>query len=238
MRRFDILGHLGAQLRKKFCNNIIRRQTIRVLRREILFANNAVGVDVEESGVGHSFGHSLGFAIEHVEAANDFRIRISQQWEFDFMALGEVLQDSRTIVADRRELQSLRFKPLLCVLQLHELRFAKGSPIGGTEEKENRTLRTFQCLVGLLMAELIGQSKCRRVLADFQAQRWRNGLIGGRIFLPTSKTKQSEKEKYGNRDFHFCSKLEFVFPVQSSTPKTRQSDEISQQPKGYTPLSN
>src|ERR1700747_2295859 len=160
---------------------------------------------------------------------------ISQQWEFDFMALGEVLQDSPTIVADRRELQSLRFKPLLCVLQLHELRFAKRSPIGGAEEKENRTLRTFQCLVGLLMAKLIGQSKCRRVLPDFQAKRARNDLIGGRVFLPTSKAKQSKKEKYDHRNSH----LKFVFfLVPSTTPKPRQSDESSQKPKGYTPVSN
>jgi hypothetical protein len=37
-------------------------------------------------------------------------------------------------------------------------------------------------------------------------------LIGRRVFLPTTKAKQSEKEKHDNRDFHFCSKLEFVFP--------------------------
>jgi hypothetical protein len=118
-------------------------------------------------------------------------------------------------------------------LQLHELRFAKGSPISGAEEKENRTLRTFQCLVGLLMAELIGQSKCRRLLADFQAKRARGDLIGWRVFLPTTKAKQSKKEKYDHRNFH----LKFAFfLVQSSTPKTRQSDESSQKPKGYTPV--
>jgi len=151
------------------------------------------------------------------------------------VALGEVLQDRRTIVADRRELQSLRLKSLFCVLQLHELRFAKWSPIGGTEEKENRTLQTLQRLVRLFVPELIGQSKCRRLLADLQAKRARNGLIGWRVFLPTTKAKQSKKEKYGHRNFH----LKFVFfLVQSSTPKTRQSDESSQKPKGYTPVSN
>src|ERR1700758_4536728 len=34
MRRFDILGHFRAQLREEFCNDIIRRQSICVLRRE------------------------------------------------------------------------------------------------------------------------------------------------------------------------------------------------------------
>jgi len=84
------------------------------------------------------------------------------------------------------------------------------------------------------VAELIGQNKCRRLLADLQAKRGRNGLIGGRVFLPTTKAKQSKKEKYGHRNFHF----KFAFSVQSTTPKIRQSDEISEEPKGYTPVSN
>jgi hypothetical protein len=101
--------------------------------------------------------------------------------------------------------------------------------------KENRTLQTLQRLVRLFVPELIGQSKCRRLLADLQAKRARNGLIGWRVFLPTTKAKQFKKEKYGHRNFH----LEFAFfLVQSSTPKTRQSDESSQKPKGYTPVSN
>jgi hypothetical protein len=53
------------------------------------------------------------------------------------------------------------------------------------------------------VAELIGQSKCWRLLADLQANRWRDWTLGGRIFLPTKKTKQSKKENHGNGDFHF-----------------------------------
>src|SRR5882724_9416580 len=100
MRGFDLLGHLRTQLREEFCNDIICRQSICVLRCEILFANNPTGVDVEEPGVGHTFSHSLGFAVEHVEAANDFGIRVSQQRKLDFVALGEVLQDGWTVVAN------------------------------------------------------------------------------------------------------------------------------------------
>jgi len=32
--------------------------------------------------------------------------------------------------------------------------------------------------------------------------------------------------------------LSSLFPVQSSIPKIRQTDESSQEPKGYTPVSN
>lgn len=69
--------------------------------------------------------------------------------------------------------------------------------------KENRTLQTLQRLVRLFVPELIGQSKCRRLLANLRANRWRDWTLGGRIFLPTKKTKQSEKENHGNGDFHF-----------------------------------
>jgi hypothetical protein len=51
-------------------------------------------------------------------------------------------------------------------LQLHELRFAKGSPICGAEEKDNRAFWTFQCFVGLFVTELIDKGELRRSLAD------------------------------------------------------------------------
>jgi hypothetical protein len=68
----------------------------------------------------------------------------------------EILQNGWTIVANRRELEALRCEPLFCVLQLHELRFAEGSPVGRTEEEKNSAVRSFKRLVGLLMPELIG----------------------------------------------------------------------------------
>jgi len=109
---------------------------------------------------------------------------------------GEVLQDSRTIVADGGQLQSLRLKSLLCALQLHELRFAEGSPIGGAKKKkEDSALRPFHGLVGLCMAELIGKIERRRRLTDLQATRRRNRAIGRRAFLPAGKTEESGKRR-------------------------------------------
>src|SRR6266478_2236383 len=40
MGRFDVLSHFRAQLREEFRNDIICRESVRVLRCEILFANN------------------------------------------------------------------------------------------------------------------------------------------------------------------------------------------------------
>ena len=72
------------------------------------------------------------------------------------MTVREILQNGWTIVANRRQLKALRSESLFCTLQLHELRFAEGSPVGRTEEKKNRAVRSFKRLVGLLMPELIG----------------------------------------------------------------------------------
>ncbi len=75
------------------------------------------------------------------------------------MPISEVLQDGPTIVANRGQFKSLRLKSLFCVLQLHELRFAEGSPVGRTEEEENSALRSLERLVGLFMTKLIGERK-------------------------------------------------------------------------------
>jgi hypothetical protein len=113
---------------------------------------------------------------------------------------------------------------LFCVLQLHELRFAERSPIGGTKKKKDSALRPFKGLVRLFMAELIGQSKCRSLLTDLQANRRRNRLMGGRAFLRAGKTKKSDKENDGNGNLHFGSKFRFVAcRVRAGIPTSTQN---------------
>jgi len=126
--------------------------------------------------------------------ANDFGVGVRQQGKLDFVVLGEILPDRRTIVADGGQPQSLRFKSFFSVLQPHELRFAEGSPIGGTKKKKDSALRPFESLVGLFMVELIGESERRSRLTDLQANRQSNCMIIGGFFLPTGKTKESDKK--------------------------------------------
>ena len=83
------------------------------------------------------------------------------------MPAGKIFQDCWAVVADRGQLQSLRFESLLRGLQLHELRFAEGSPIGRAEEHQHGTACTLERLIGLFPAKLIVQSKCGSLLADF-----------------------------------------------------------------------
>src|SRR5258708_4194805 len=70
------------------------------------------------------------------------------------------------------------------------------------------------------MAELIGQNKRWSWLADLQANRRRNLLVVERAFLLTGKTKDSEKDKGGNRNLHFGSRI----PFRCLPPKRWHSD--------------
>ena len=59
------------------------------------------------------------------------------------MALREVYQGSLAIVANRGEPDALLFELCFGVLQLHELGFAKRSPVRRTEENDDRPFETF-----------------------------------------------------------------------------------------------
>jgi hypothetical protein len=85
--------------------------------------------------------------------------------------LSKVIQYGQSVVANCSEFDPLGFEPLLGVLQLHELRFAERSPIGGPEEEQHRSIGPFQCLVCLFVAKLIASRKRRRFLAYLRADR-------------------------------------------------------------------
>jgi len=139
----EALAHLLGQFGEEPRDNVVRREAVRVLRFEILLANNAAVIDVEKSGMRHPFVHTVGFFIESIKAANDLGIRIGQQGKLDVVALRKVYQDSLAIVANRGEPDALLFELCFGVLQLHELRFAKRSPVRRTEEKDDRPFGTF-----------------------------------------------------------------------------------------------
>ncbi len=140
MRRFDILAHFLGEFGKKLPNNIVRREAVGVLDFKIRVANNPFRVDVEEPRMRHPLVHAFRFRIEDVEAANQAGFLIRQQRILNFMPVGKVFQDRWTVVTNRSEFDSLCFKSLFGVLQLHELRFAEGSPIRGAEEEKNRAV--------------------------------------------------------------------------------------------------
>jgi hypothetical protein len=85
--------------------------------------------------------------------------------------IGEILEDRLTVIADGCDLDASCFEPLFRVLQLDQLRFAEGSPIGRTEEKQDRPFRSLQGLDGLVLAKLVPRSKGRRFLSHLQSNR-------------------------------------------------------------------
>lgn len=62
------------------------------------------------------------------------------------MPVGEKFQDFFRVVADGRQLEALFFKSRDSALQLDQLPFAEGSPVGGTEEEENGAVRSFEAV--------------------------------------------------------------------------------------------
>ena len=82
-----------------------------------------------------------------------------REGEFDLVPISKVLEDRSTIVADRRKPDPLLLKSCLCILQLHELRFAERSPVRRTEKEKDRSSRTSECLIGLLSTKLIRQAE-------------------------------------------------------------------------------
>ena len=85
------------------------------------------------------------------------------------MFVGEIFEDGFAVIADGSQLEALLFKFCDGGLQLDQLPFAVRSPIGGTENQQNRSLWAFQGGERLLFAKLIACGKIGRLLAYRQA---------------------------------------------------------------------
>jgi hypothetical protein len=108
---------------------------------------------------------SGAFGVQHLIGANGFRVGIGEQRKVNLAAVGERLQYLDAVIADGRQLEPLLFKSRFGVLQLDQLPFAVGSPVGGTKEKENRAVSSFQRSEVLLLAELVAGRESRRLPA-------------------------------------------------------------------------
>jgi hypothetical protein len=143
MRRVGRAGDLFAQFREKFGDDVIAGKPFAIFSLEEFLANDALGVDDEISGPRHSLELAGGCGVQHVIGANGLRIGIGEQREIDFAAVGEKLQDFGAVIANGRELEPLLLESGFGCLQLDQLPFAVGSPVGGTEKEENGALRAF-----------------------------------------------------------------------------------------------
>ena len=109
--------------------------------------------------------------VQNLIGPNRFGIRVGKQGKFNLAAVREIFQDLFAVVADRREFDPLLLESCFGALQLDQLPFAVGSPIGGTEEEENRAVRSFQTFERLFLAELVASRKCGRFLSNGEPNR-------------------------------------------------------------------
>jgi hypothetical protein len=105
---------------------------------------------------------SLG--VQHLIGANRVGIGIGEQGKVNLAAVGERPQYLNAVIADGRQLEALLLKSCFRVLQLDQLPFAVRSPVGGTKEKENRAVSSFQRCETLLLAKLVASRERRRLL--------------------------------------------------------------------------
>ena len=152
---FDAVRDFFAQLWKEFNNHVVSGKPLAVLRFKELFSNHAMGVDKEISRASHTLELTCSRDVQNLVGANDLGIRVGEQGEIDFAAVREVFQYGFTVIADRREFDSLLLEPCFGVLQLNQLPFTVGSPIRGTEEEENRAVRCLQTLQRLFPSKLV-----------------------------------------------------------------------------------
>ena len=73
------------------------------------------------------------------------------------MSLSKISQDCLGVVADGSKPDALLAELFLCTLQLDQLLFAEGSPIGRAEEQEHQTVGSHQRRECLLFRELISR---------------------------------------------------------------------------------
>jgi len=145
MRSFDGVAHFSVSSGNSFPMTLLAVKRF-VYLFEIFLANSSALVDKEKTRLRHSLVILL---------ASELRtLKLRRTWELGSASIGnpilcrlaKSMRIGCTVIADRRPAEGPAFSNLsFAFCQLHELRFAKGSPICGAEEKDNRAFWTFQC---------------------------------------------------------------------------------------------
>jgi hypothetical protein len=179
MRSFHDLRDLLAEFREKFGDHAVAGEALAIFGLEKLLADDAAGIDKEISRAREAFLHAGGFGVADAVRPDGFRIWIREQGVGNVVAVGKIFQDLFRVIADGDQLDALFFKPRHGTLQLDQLPFAEGSPIGGTEEEEDRAFRTLQGVESLRVAGLIAEREGRSFLTDRETDG--HQLEGGKL---------------------------------------------------------
>jgi hypothetical protein len=98
--------------------------------------------------------------------------------------VSKIFQDFFRVIADGGQLDALLFESRDGALQLDQLPFAEGSPIGRTKKEKNGAVRSFQGIESLCPAKLVASRKSRSLLPDRESNRHQldrsdlNGIVG------------------------------------------------------------
>ena len=93
------------------------------------------------------------------------------------MSLSKISKDCLRVVADGSQSDALLAELFTCTLQLNQLLFAEGSPIGRAKEEEHQTVGSHQRRERLLFRELISRPEWGGRLARGNARQ----VLGCRI---------------------------------------------------------
>ena len=163
VRGLDIVCHFVAQRWEKLANHIVSGKSFPVLRFEELLPDHALRIDEEIPRPRHALELSGPLGVQDLIGPNGFRIGIGEQGKLNLAPVSEVLQYFLAVIADCRQLDPLLVKSCFRVLQLDQLRFAVGSPVGRTKKKENGAVWSFQRIEALLPAKLVAGRERRRL---------------------------------------------------------------------------
>jgi hypothetical protein len=115
--------------------------------------------------------HAGGFRVKNAVAANRFRLGVGEQRVIDLMPVGEKLQDFFGVITDGGKFDSLLYESRISILQLDQLPFAEGSPIGGAEKQEHGPIAALERVEGLHFAKLITHRESWSLLSDGQTNQ-------------------------------------------------------------------
>ena len=107
-----------------------------VILFKILGLDAAGGVQQKQAGMGDALGETvLDVLIANAKGVDDFGLGIGEQRVRDLLALGEVGEGGRGVVAERGDAVAEFANGFGLYAQLNELGFAVWSPVGGAEEE-------------------------------------------------------------------------------------------------------
>lgn len=232
VRGLDVVRHPLGQFREKLADHVVRREAILIFCFKEFFADCAFGIDEKEAGQRHPLTDPSRFFVENLESSDDLGIGIGEQGEVDLASVGEILQDLRAVIADRRQPDPLLFKSLFRLLELDELRLAVGSPIGRTKKEKNGAVGPFQRFVGLFPTQLVVSGKGGCLRSNGESDRASRGRARRRV-LGKARSQKTKQQKHTRHGLHFastkatvCLRSNMGIPAPAIVEQTTASDQI------------